>query len=358
MLFAGLDYHTKSSYVSILDEENREISNSELDSQCELAGFLESLQEETTVLFEAGYGWPRLEKLLEDVDVKLVMCHPGDNRRIANDRRKSDSRDARNLAVYLKTEGYKPAYMPDAKTRDERQLVRGRSCLRSNSTSIRNQIHGLLAYAGVPKAGFNIFAKKHRGYLESVQLPELAREILNAKLAALDQIEDLIALLDTRIVELNKHDPLARLLKTIPGVGDFTARVLLAEVGDISRFPTDKALSCYTGLTPGQRQSGETLITTGLTKEGSPLMRWVLVQAAWVATRVDKSIRARFDELEKEKGAKIAICAIARRLAVAAWHILTKEVPYKAQKPKEQGQLVVARGKPKPKAYGKPVDMI
>jgi transposase len=348
MLYVGLDYHTKRTYVSILDDSGNEVFHDEMDSCCELAGFLGALPEEASVLFEAGYGWPRLIRELEGIDVGLSMCQPNRNSRIACDRRKSDRRDARNLAVYLKANGYKAAYIPDADIRDERQMIRGRTSLRCLNTGIRNRIHGLLAYAGVPKESGDIFTRKRRAYLESLELPESTRMVLDSMLDLLDNLNDLIKKIDAEIARKNRADPLARLLKTIPGVGDITAKVLLAEIGDIKRFATDKALACYTGLTPRQYQSGNTLRMMGLTKEGSAHMRWVLVQAAWVAVRLDPGLHEKFESLKKEKCDKIAICAVARKLAVAAWHILTKEVPYEGRKPEEPGKLVVPPGKPQP----------
>jgi transposase len=344
MISVGLDYHTERSYVSVMDEEGNEVWDGELGTVGELPRFLESLPE-ARVLFEAGYGWPRLARLLEDSSVELMMCHAEENRRIATDRRKSDRRDARNLAVYLKTGAYKPAYMPPAEVRDERQLVRGRTYMVQKMTRLKNQIQSLLAYAGVPKEGMNIFAKKNRDYLESVEVPELTREVLDANIEAMDLQGELLKRMDSRIAEMNRGDPRARLLKTIPGVGEVTARVLLAEIGDVGRFKTAKALACYAGLTPRQRQSGNTMRAMGITKEGSAHLRWVLVQAAWIAIRRDPALRQFYEKLQAQKGAATAVCAVARKLAVAAWHVLTKQVPYRARKPEAKGKPEVARGK-------------
>ena len=344
MNFVGLDYHTKSSYVSVVNEENEEIWDGRVDSHWELAEFLGNLSD-VKVLFEAGYGWPRLAKMLEDTDVELLMCHPEANRRIAKDRRKSDQRDARTLALYLKIDGYKPAFMPDAGIRDERQLIRAHIYMTRRITMIKNQIHSLLAYAGVPKESFNIFTKKSRQYLETVEVPEYTREILDVNIESLDLHKDLLKRIDGLIVELNRRDPRARLLKTTPGVGDITARVILAEIGDINRFPTDKGLACYAGLTQRQYQSAETRRTMGITKEGSSHMRWVLVQAAWIAIRLDPALKKFYEKLKEKKNARVAVCAVARKLIVSAWHILKKQVPYKPQRPEAKGKPAVARGK-------------
>jgi len=343
MINVGLDYHTKSSYASVMDRDGDEVWHGELDSQNELRQFLEELPD-SRVLFEAGYGWPRLVKILEGSGVELVMCHPEANRRIATDRRKSDRRDAKNLAVFLKTGTYRKAYMPDAEVRDERQFMRGRTYMVRKITRLKNQIHSLLAYAGIPKEGMNIFAKKNCEYLETVDVPELTRENLDANVEALALHTDLLKRMNTRVAELNRHDPRARLLKTMPGVGDITARVLLSEIGDIDRFRTAKSLACYVGLTPKQHQSGNSMRTMGITKEGSAHVRWVMVQAAWIAIRMDPALRQFFKKLEAQKGSSIAICAVARKMVVAAWHILKKETPYRARKPETKDKPDVARG--------------
>jgi transposase len=121
--------------------------------------------------------------------------------------------------------------------------------------------------------------------------------------------------------------------------------VILAEVGEIGRFPTDKSLACFVGVTPKQHQSGDTMRTMGITKEGSAHMRWVFVQAAWIALRFDPALREYYERLENEKGAAKAICAVAHKLAIATWHILTKRTPYRPQRPKAESKPAVARGK-------------
>jgi transposase len=345
MLYVGLDYHTRQSQVAILDEHGQVVMEGRLETEWGLPKLLRDLPDEAKVLFEAGYGWPRLVRILEGIPVELVMCHPVENRKIACDRRKSDKRDARNLAVYLMTGTYKEVYMSPEDVRTQRQLVRSRACISRHVTMAKNGIHGLLGYAGIPKQTGDIFAKKRREFLENVELPEEVREILNIDLKLLDVQDELMGELDKRIVRMNRNDPTARLLKTIPGVGDFTARMIIAQVGDIRRFPSDKAFACYCGLTPGQRQSSDTVRMMGISKEGSSMLRWCLVQSSWIAIRMDPSLRQFFESLQSRKDSCTAICAVARKLAVAVWHIMTKQVPYRARKPKSEGKPAVPLGK-------------
>jgi len=345
MLYVGLDYHTRKSQVSILDEFGEVVLEGSVETSGELASLLKDLPDEARVLFEAGHGWPRLVRELEGVPVELEMCHPVENREIARDRRKSDRRDAQNLAGYLMTGIYKKVYMPSEDVRAQRQFVRSRASLSRCRTMAKNGIHGLLGYAGVPKRDGDIFAKRQRKYLEKLELPGEVREVLDIDLRLLDVQDELIGMLDKRIAEMNRHDPTARLLKTIPGVGDFTARVIIAQIGDIRRFPSDGSFACYCGLTPGQRQSSDKLRMKGITKEGSSMLRWCLVQSAWIAVRMDPSLREFFRNLASRKDSCTAICAVARKLAIAVWHIMTKKVPYRARKPQAEGKPVVAPGK-------------
>ena len=345
MLYIGLDYHTKHSYVSMLDENGREVFEGKVETTVELPDLLRELPEAAEVLFEAGYGWPRLVKLVEGIPIRLIMCSPVENRKIACDRRKSDKRDARNLAVYLLTGTYKEVYMPDEEVRSQRQLVRGRSFLSKYQTMVKNRVHGLLGYAGVPKEPEDIFAKKRRGYLDGVEVPEEVRAVLDRDLSLLDLQSECMKTLGGRIAEMNRRDPAARLLKTIPGVGDFTARVIIAQAGNIGRFASAKSFACYCGLTPGQRQSSDRLRMTGISKEGSPMLRWCLVQSSWIAVRMDPALKKYFEELSSRKDSCTAICAVARKLAVIAFHILSKKVPYRPQKADSEGKPAMPPGK-------------
>ena len=342
MQYVGLDYHTETSYVFVTDEKDGEIFKGNVHT-VELGKVLESF-DGAEVLFEAGYGWPRLVKQLDGVSVELKMCHPEANRRIATDRRKSDGRDARNLAVYLRTDSYKEAYMPDDEIRDERQLIRDRMNVAREITRHKNRIHSTLAYAGIPKASPRIFARKNRHYFDTIELPARTREVVNMSLEALDLCREHRRRLENLIIEMNRKDPRARLLRTIPGVGDLTARVLLAEIGEISRFKNADSLACYTGLVPQQRQSGNSMRTKGVTKEGSANVRQILVQAAWIAIRRDPALREFFETVKGRKNSQTAICAVARKLVTFAWYILKKEVPYRAQKPETKDKPDVARG--------------
>ena len=115
----------------------------------------------------------------------------------------------------------------------------------------------------------------------------------------------------------------------IPGYGLLTSMIILAAVGNIARFSHPKKLVGYAGLGAGVHDSGQKHQDKSITKEGRRELRWALVQAAWGAVRSDPYWKAQYQRLTQVKHPNKAIVAIARRLLVAAWHILTKHEPYR-----------------------------
>jgi len=140
------------------------------------------------------------------------------------------------------------------------------------------------------------------------------------------------AKIDQKLAELSNTDPWANemvYLMQIPGFGILFSMILLAAVGDISRFSSAKKLVGYAGLGAGVHDSGEKHRDKSITKEGRRELRWALVEAAWGAVRSDPYWKAQYQRLTKVKHPSKAIVAIARRLLVAVWHILTKREPYR-----------------------------
>ncbi len=117
-------------------------------------------------------------------------------------------------------------------------------------------------------------------------------------------------------------------LRTIPGVGPVTIDVVVSELGDVSRFASSKAVSAYAGLAPRVRQSAGKGKDLGITKEGSPLLRWALVEAAWRAVRQSAAWRRIYEGIKKRAGGKKAIVAVARRLLGVMYAMLRDGANY------------------------------
>jgi transposase len=123
------------------------------------------------------------------------------------------------------------------------------------------------------------------------------------------------------------------LLTTIPGVGTFLACLLVAAIGDVRRFRDASALTSYAGLVPSVHQSGGTLYRGHITKQGSPLLRWGLVQAVWVHLRSegDTALKGFHRRVAARKGRRTATVATARKLLKVVYWMLLEEEPYHGQ---------------------------
>jgi len=133
----------------------------------------------------------------------------------------------------------------------------------------------------------NPFTKKGREYLEKIDLPEIDRKLLEINLSIVDKINEEIKEIDKIIQEKAKEDNDAILLTTIPGISYYSALLIKAEIGDINRFPNKFKLISYAGLCPSIKQSGNKEIKGHITKQGSRMLRRILIQCANIAIKHD-----------------------------------------------------------------------
>ena len=154
-----------------------------------------------------------------------------------------------------------------------------------------------------------------------LDLPPASREIVTDCLAVIDGLAPLIERIDGELHVRAKADPRVKVLRMLPGVGEFTALVMLAEIGDISRFPSARKLASWAGLTPTVRGSDLTVRHGHISKQGSAWLRWVMNQAAQTARR-SPEFAAACAAISRRRGKKIATIAISRKLLTRAWHLL------------------------------------
>ena len=179
----------------------------------------------------------------------------------------------------------------------------------------------MVADFGYDRAG-SYLTGPGRGWLAGLELPPVSREIVTDALAVIDALAVLTDRIDGELRQHAKADPRVKILTTLPGVGQFTALVMLAEIGDITRFPSARKLASWAGLTPTVRGSDRTVRHGHISKQGSAWLRWVLNQAAQTAKR-SPEFAATYAAIAKRRGTKIATTAISRKLITRAWHLLT-----------------------------------
>jgi hypothetical protein len=205
----------------------------------------------------------------------------------------------------------------------------------------------------------DLFGKRGRAWLCSLELPVDERQTVESDLRRLDFSIQERGLLDKQIAQIALASPEIRRLMTIPGVDVTTASTLAAVIGDIRRFPTPRHLVGYLGLHPTIRQSGNGPARHGRTsKEGSAAARHVLVEAAWSSAKSPGPLRAFAQRTAARRGRHVATVAVARKLAVLAWHLLTGGQDYAYQQPalvaRKLRRLELAAGAPRRKPGPKP----
>ena len=218
--------------------------------------------------------------------------------------------------------------------RQLRALLRHRAGLVRLGTQQRNRIHAVVADFGFDRSG-SYLSGPGRGWLAGLALPPVSREVVGDCLAVIDGLAPVIDRIDGELRQHAKADPRVKTLTTLPGVGQFTALVMLAEIGGISRFGSARKLASWAGLTPTVRGSDLHVRHGHISKQGSAWLRWVLNQAAQTA-KWSPEFAASYATIAKRRGKKIATIAISRKLLTRAWHLLDQMQPADASTPSGQ----------------------
>lgn len=326
MVYVGMDVHRKRTQVSILDQQGVEVLNRNVPNDPgELTAILGPLEPGTPVVFESGIGWSWLAELLDDLGLETHMAHPLRCRAIASARLKNDKVDARTLAHLMRTDLLPEAWLAPAETRELRALLRHRFRLARLSAHLKNRVHAVLADRGV-RVEETLWTKAGRARLAEVvaEFSPLNQSIVRDCLSLIDALELPLAHLRNEIRRRVKPDPRVQALMRLPGVGRLTALTLVAEIGDITRFPSARKLCAWAGLTPTVRNSDVKVRHGHISKQGSIWVRWILVEAAHQAIR-----RPPFDgihaRIAKRRGKQVATVAVARKLLSRSYYVL-KEV--------------------------------
>jgi transposase len=261
-----------------------------------------------------------------------VVAHPGKVRQIAEARVKTDTEDIKRMLTVLIANIVPEVWVPPMQVRELRSLISFRWRLGKQIAMSKNRLHSVIQRFNLHPPEGNLLADKNQPWWDEQQFSELTGFQVQLDLEIITDLEAQKAKIDQKLAELSDTAPWADdmvYLMQIPGFGLLTSMILLAAIGDISRFSHPKKLVGYAGLGAGVHDSGKKHQDKSITKQGRRELRWSLVQAAWGAVRSDPYWKAQYQRLTKVKHPNKAIVAIARRLLVSAWHILTKRETYR-----------------------------
>ncbi len=327
----GLDVGKRFAEVAIAEPGGRTRSGGRISASPEsLQAFAATLGPDDQVVLEATTNTWSIVEALEGHAGRVVVSNPLRTRAIADAKTKTDTIDAATLAELLAADYLPTVWQPDPETRALRRRVAGRAALVAERTRLRNRISAVLMRNLVSCPWSDPFGRNGRSWLTTVELPVDEHELVGLTLRLLDGLEAEIGLAEAGIARTVVDDRRVRRLLSIPGIGLQTATGLVALVGDVGRFRRPNKLVSYLGLDPIVRQSGGRPAFTGhISHAGQAHVRGLLVEAALGAARVPGPLHAFYGRVAGRRGHAIAIVAVARKLAVLAWHLLTHDLDYR-----------------------------
>jgi len=331
MNYIGIDLHKKFSQFTVLGEKGEILNSSKVDNRKEeIISYLNNFDQPGKAVIEATFAWGWLADLLSENKIQVMLAHPQKVKAIASAQIKTDKIDSEILAKLLKSDLIPEAYYSPKEERETKELLRCRASLVGLKTQIKNKIHSLLHKSNIRDGErfTDLFGKKGRKFLASLDLGDKFNFALKQYLALLDFLENQVKESDKKLKDIFKKDKQAKFLEKLPGLGYYSSLILSKEIGSIQRFPTAKKLCSYAGLVPSTYQSG-TKTRYGRIKQGNKYIRWILVQAVPKAIKKDKVLEKFYQKILSKKGHNKAKIATARKMLAQIWHLLTYKKIFK-----------------------------
>ncbi len=354
--WVGLDVHAAKVVAAIADSGSGELVVQRMGGATEqVAEFCAGLPAPVRVAYEAGPTGFGLARALAARGIECTVAAPGKIERPAQDRVKTDRRDAERLVRLLMIGGLHPVRVPTPAEEAMRDLVRAREDIRGDLMRARHRVGKLLLRHDLRFDGNN-WTQRHLDWLGRVELPEpVAQSVLLDGIGSIDALLVRRADLESQMSSLVEGSPweqsVAR-LRCLRGIDTLSALGLCAEVGDFERFARPAQLMSYLGLVPSEDSSGERRRQGSITKSGSRHARRLLVEAAWhyrraprkgtalrrrqegqpqavcaISWKAQQRLHRSWVRLDSERGKRRTLCAvaIARELAGFCWAVSTAD---------------------------------
>jgi transposase len=325
-IIGGLDVHRKQITFDYVEIETGEAKTGRIcpATRDQLRGWLSGFEgKDAAFALEATTGWRFVVEELERAGCAAHLAEPADTRALRGPKKraKTDRLDARHLRELLYQGRLPESWIPPAHIQDLRTLVRTRKSLVEERTAFLQRIHAQLFHHGCPQER-NLLAKERRARLERLELPETARKTIDLSLRMIDHINEELKPIEGELRSFARRQAGCRALMGHYGIGELTSVAILAELGDTRRFSSSRHAVRFAGLDVTVHSSDDKRASGKLSRQGSPVLRWAVFEAAQVARRKGSPDHDYYVESSERLGSNRACLAIARKLIRKAHHTI------------------------------------
>jgi len=327
-LYIGVDIHARQQTLSYLDTSEGSTGVVELSHERDdIREYYSQFQGEVIIGIEAcGYtNW--FEELMEQLDHKLLVGDAAEIRRLARRRQKNDRRDAQLILELLVHGEFPTLFRYTKESREVLRQLRYRHKLVKLRTMVVNSLHALAINAGLSLRA-KLLTRDGRQQLRRLSLSPISHQQREELVSLADELTRRIGKVEQWLEAQAKQDVRVQRLQTHPGVGLLTSLCLVHTLGDSSRFSSLRKVAAYAGFDPMEDSSAERKAYGGISKAGSKLLRYLLVEAAQTAVKDDEQLKQFYRRLLPRRGKARAKVAVARKLLIRCFIMDRSEIDY------------------------------
>ena len=317
--YVGIDFHRRRSVIVRKSAAGEKLSSVRvLNDPWVIAAAVAEAGPEPEVVIEATYGWYWIVDWLQSQGATVHLANPSalnwGKRRV-----KTDERDANDLIDMLRLGLLPEAWIAPPATRELRELVRYRAKLVALRSGLKAQVHAVMAKEGVLPGVTDMLSQAGNRQLDEMALGDVYTIRVESLRDLIEVYDREVAMLERKIHERVRGDQGFRAIQAINGIGPTMAAILVAEIGDVTRFRSPAALCSWAGLTPKHHESDTTVHRGDMTKQGSRLVRWAVIEGT-VRYHGGTKLAADFHRIAERRGKNRATVAIARKILTLVYY--------------------------------------
>jgi transposase len=328
-IYIGVDFHARQQTICYLKTETGELVTRELKHQDkdQVRDFYAQFQGQVVVGLEASGYSPWFEAMLERLKCEVWLGDATEIRRRARWRQKNDRRDAELILELMLHDEFPRLHRPTVASREVLRMLRYRQKLTKLRTMSKNSLQALALQAGLAK-GKHLFTRKGQEQFSVAEMSPVMHWQREHWLQLMEPLNQQLLETVAWFKQQSKGDLRITRLRTHPGIGLLTALCVVHTLEPVSRFRNQRKVAAYAGFDPVERSSAERKHFLGISKAGSRLLRWLMVEAAHTAIRYDEDLKRFYKRLAERRGRPKAKVATARKLLIRAYIMLRDEIDY------------------------------